>query len=225
MREPTQPAEQRRPARGWLPRLLLVALVAGGSLAGCGYNSFQTGDEEVKAGWAEVFNQYQRRTDLVPNLVSTVKAEAKFEQDTLTRVVHARLRATSIQATQGELTGALSRLLVVAESYPALRANQGFRDLSARLEGTENRINVAWRRDIQAVQGLVRPERRQTRGGTSSQFGVLFPQLVALALEVIVDGGELECVQLLAVFVEVLGDGFHGTSYTGLYEELCRKSL
>ena len=138
------------------------------SLSGCGYNAFQTGDEQVKAGWAEVLNQYQRRADLVPNLVATVKGEARFEQDTLTRVIEARAKATSIQATpelvnnpeafqkfqaaQGELTGALSRLMVVSENYPNLKANQGFRDLAAQLEGTENRIAVARNRYIQTVQ-------------------------------------------------------------------------
>jgi LemA protein len=138
------------------------------SLGGCGYNTFQTADEQVKAGWSEVVNQYQRRADLIPNLVNTVKGEAKFEQDTLTRVVEARAKATSIQATpelindpaafqkfqqaQGELTGALSRLLVVAENYPNLKANQGFRDLSAQLEGTENRITVARNQYIKSVQ-------------------------------------------------------------------------
>ena len=138
------------------------------SLTGCGYNSFQTNDEQVKASWSEVINQYQRRADLVPNLVNTVKGEAKFEQDTLTKVVEARSKATSIQATpelindpaafekfqqaQGQLTGALSRLMVVSENYPSLKANQGFRDLSAQLEGTENRITVARNRYITSVQ-------------------------------------------------------------------------
>jgi LemA protein len=146
----------------------LLALVTLTLLSGCGYNKFQAGEEQVKASWSEVINQYQRRADLVPNLVSTVKAEAKFEQDTLTKVIEARSKATSIQATpelvndpaafqrfqaaQGELTGALSRLMAVSESYPSLRANQGFRDLSAQLEGTENRITVARNRYIQAVQ-------------------------------------------------------------------------
>ena len=151
-------------------RKLLITLIAtlALSLSGCGYNTFQTTDEQVKAGWAEVVNQYQRRADLIPNLVSTVKGEAKFEQDTLTKVIEARSKATSIQATpelindpaafqrfqqaQGELTGALSRLMVVSENYPNLRANQGFRDLSAQLEGTENRIAVARNRYIKAVQ-------------------------------------------------------------------------
>ena len=138
------------------------------TLSGCGYNTFQSGDEQVKASWSEVLNQYQRRADLVPNLVSVVKGEAKFEQDTLTQVIEARSRATSIQATpelindpaafqkfqqaQGQLTGALSRLMVVSESYPTLKANQAFRDLQAQLEGTENRITVARNRYIKSVQ-------------------------------------------------------------------------
>ena len=155
-------------------RKLLTALAAtlaatlALTLTGCGYNTFQTNDEQVKANWSEVINQYQRRADLVPNLVSTVKGEAKFEQDTLTKVIEARSKATSIQATpelindpaafqkfqaaQGELTGALSRLMAVSENYPNLRANQGFRDLSAQLEGTENRITVARNRYIKSVQ-------------------------------------------------------------------------
>ncbi len=148
--------------------MTMFALLSLGGLTGCGYNSFQTGDEAVKAAWSEVVNQYQRRSDLVPNLVNTVKAEAKFEQDTLTKVIEARAKATSIQATpelvndpaafqkfqaaQGELTGALSRLMVVSENYPTLKANQGFRDLSAQLEGTENRITVARNRYIKTVQ-------------------------------------------------------------------------
>ena len=138
------------------------------SLTGCGYNTFQTTDEQVKASWSEVVNQYQRRADLIPNLVATVKGEAKFEQDTLTKVIEARSKATSIQATpelindpaafqkfqqaQGELTGALSRLMVLTENYPNLRANQAFRDLQAQLEGTENRITVARNRYIKSVQ-------------------------------------------------------------------------
>ncbi len=145
-----------------------LTLTAALTLTGCGYNTFQTTDEQVKASWSEVINQYQRRADLVPNLVATVKGEAKFEQDTLTKVIEARSKATSIQATpelvndpaafqkfqaaQGELTGALSRLMVVSENYPNLRANQGFRDLSTQLEGTENRITVARNRYIKSVQ-------------------------------------------------------------------------
>ena len=137
-------------------------------LSGCGYNTFQTTDEQIKASWSEVLNQYQRRADLVPNLVATVKGETQFEQDTLSNVVNARARATGIQATpelindpaafakfqqaQGQLTNALSRLLVVSENYPTLRANQAFRDLQAQLEGTENRITVARNRYIKSVQ-------------------------------------------------------------------------
>lgn len=148
--------------------LSLVLAATTLSLAGCGYNTFQTTDEQVKASWAEVLNQYQRRADLVPNLVSTVKGETTFEQDTLTKVVEARSKATAIQATpelvndpaafqkfqqaQGQLSGALSRLLVVSENYPNLKANQAFRDLQAQLEGTENRITVARNRYIKSVQ-------------------------------------------------------------------------
>ena len=149
------------------PFAALIATLAL-TLGGCGYNDFQRGDEAVKASWSEVVNQYQRRADLVPNLVNIVKAEANFEQTTLTKVVEARSKATSIQATpelindpaafqkfqaaQGELSGALSRLLVVTENYPNLKANQGFRDLQAQLEGTENRITVARNRYIKSVQ-------------------------------------------------------------------------
>ncbi|HQT21425.1 MAG TPA: LemA family protein [Polynucleobacter sp.] len=151
--------------RKYLIGLLAIAAVL---LSGCGYNQIQSQDEQVTSSWSEVLNQYQRRADLIPNLVSTVKGEAKFEQDTLTKVVEARSKATSIQATpdlvnnpeafqkfqqaQGQLTSALSRLLVVSENYPSLRANQGFRDLQAQLEGTENRITVARNRYIKSVQ-------------------------------------------------------------------------
>lgn len=151
----------------FVPRLLLtLATVA--ALSGCGYNDFQRLDEQTASAWAEVLNQYQRRADLVPNLVATVKGEAQFEQDTLTRVVQARAQATAIQVTpetlqnpqalqrfqaaQGELGSALSRLLVVAERYPTLKANQAFSDLRVQLEGTENRITVARNRYIEAVQ-------------------------------------------------------------------------
>ncbi|MBT9459639.1 MAG: LemA family protein [Burkholderiaceae bacterium] len=149
----------------WRVGLAAVAVTLG--LSGCGYNDFQRLDEEVKAGWSEVLNQYQRRADLIPNIVSTVKGEANFEQETLTKVVEARAKATSIQATpelvnnpeafqkfqaaQGELSGALSRLLVVSEQYPNLKANQGFQDLRVQLEGTENRITVARNRYIKTV--------------------------------------------------------------------------
>ena len=146
----------------------LLAAVVSVLLTGCGYNQFQSLDEQTKSAWAEVLNQYQRRADLVPNIVATVKGEAAFEQDTLTKVVEARAKATSIQVTpetlnnpeafkkfqaaQGELTSSLSRLLVVSENYPNLKANQGFQDLRVQLEGTENRITVARNRYIQAVQ-------------------------------------------------------------------------
>ncbi len=137
------------------------------ALTGCGYNDFQRQDENVKAAWSEVLNQYQRRADLVPNIVATVKGEANFEQETLTKVIEARSKATSIQATpelinnpeafqkfqaaQGELTSALSRLMVVSEQYPNLKANQAFQDLRVQLEGTENRITVARNRYIKTV--------------------------------------------------------------------------
>ena len=145
-----------------------LALFLAASLSGCGYNDFQRLDEQTRSAWSEVLNQYQRRADLVPNLVATVKGEASFEQETLTRVIEARAKATSVQVTpetlndpqamqrfqaaQGELGSALSRLLVVAEQYPNLKANQGFSDLRVQLEGTENRITVARNRYIQAVQ-------------------------------------------------------------------------
>ena len=138
------------------------------SLTGCGYNDFQRLDEQTTSAWAEVLNQYQRRADLVPNIVATVKGEANFEQETLTRVIEARSKATSFQITpevlnnpqalqqfqnmQGELSSALSRLMVVSEQYPNLKANQGFADLRVQLEGTENRITVARNRYIGAVQ-------------------------------------------------------------------------
>jgi LemA protein len=146
----------------------LLAMLCALSLSGCGYNDFQRLDEQTKAAWSEVLNQYQRRADLVPNIVATVKGEANFEQETLTRVIEARSKATSIQVTpetlnnpeafqkfqaaQGELGSALSRLMVVAERYPTLKANEGFRDLRVQLEGTENRVTVARNRYIQAVQ-------------------------------------------------------------------------
>ena len=146
----------------------VIVSLLGLLLTGCGYNDFQRLDEQTKSAWSEVLNQYQRRADLVPNIVATVKGEAAFEQDTLTKVVEARAKATSIQVTpetlndpaafskfqaaQGELGSALSRLMVVSERYPDLKANQGFRDLRVQLEGTENRITVARNRYIQTVQ-------------------------------------------------------------------------
>lgn len=147
----------------WLSALFFIL-----TLSGCGYNDFQRLDEQTKSAWSEVLNQYQRRADLVPNIVATVKGEANFEQETLTKVVEARAKATSMQVSpetlnnpdafkkfqsaQGELSGALSRLMVVSEQYPNLKANQGFSDLRVQLEGTENRITVARNRYIQTIQ-------------------------------------------------------------------------
>jgi LemA protein len=138
------------------------------SLGGCGYNTLQSQDEGIKAAWGEVLNQYQRRADLVPNLVNTVKGFAAQEKDVLLGVTNARAKVGSIQATpelvndpaafskfvaaQGEMTSALSRLLVVTENYPQLKSDANFRDLQAQLEGTENRITVARQRYIRAVQ-------------------------------------------------------------------------
>jgi LemA protein len=151
--------------RLWLKlSILFLAL----SLGGCGYNTFQRLDEETKANWSEVLNQYQRRADLVPNLVNTVKGYASHERKVLTEVTEARARVGSIQATpelvddpeafarfqqaQAQMTSALSRLLLVAENYPQLKADANFRDLQAQLEGTENRITVARNRYIQSVK-------------------------------------------------------------------------
>jgi LemA protein len=169
----------------WL--LSLCALMVAALLSGCGYNDFQRLDEETKAAWSEVLNQYQRRADLVPNLVATVKGETQFEQETLTKVIEARAKATAIQVTperlnnpeafqkfqqaQGELGSALSRLLVVAERYPDLKANQGFRDLRVQLEGTENRITVARNRYIQAVQAYNTLARSFPSNLTAMVFG------------------------------------------------------
>jgi LemA protein len=139
----------------WLIIVVVLGIVL--MLAGGTYNSLQSSDEQVKASWSEVLNQYQRRADLVPNLVSTVKAYATHEKEVLEQVTVARSRVGSIQATpellaQGELSGALSRLLLVAEQYPNLKADANFRDLQAQLEGTENRIAVARNRYIKSVQ-------------------------------------------------------------------------
>ena len=151
--------------RNFVTCMLLVATL---SLGGCGYNTMQAGDQQIKAAWAEVVNQYQRRADLVPNLVNTVKGFAQQEKDVLLGVTNARSKVGSIQATpelvndpaafqkftaaQGELTSALSRLMVIVEKYPELKSDQNFRDLQAQLEGTENRITVARQRYIKSVQ-------------------------------------------------------------------------
>jgi LemA protein len=149
----------------WTKLLPIVMLL---SLSSCGYNQFQSLDEEAKASWSEVLNQYQRRADLVPNLVATVKGYAEHEEKVLTEVADARSKVGSMQVTpellndpeafakfqaaQGQLTGALSRLMAVAENYPNLKADQGFRDLQAQLEGTENRVTVARNRYIETIK-------------------------------------------------------------------------
>ncbi len=164
---PARPS--RCPARPPLRQLAAAVLLASSlSLSGCGYNDFQRLDEQTKSAWSEVLNQYQRRADLIPNLVATVKGEANFEQETLTRVIEARARATAIQVTpemlddpqamerfqqaQGQLGSALSRLLAVSENYPNLKTNQGFQDLRVQLEGTENRVTVARNKYIESVR-------------------------------------------------------------------------
>ncbi|MGH8243261.1 MAG: LemA family protein [Steroidobacteraceae bacterium] len=170
--------------RHFLAGFLAICALA---LSGCGYNTIQTQDEAVKAGWSEVVNQYQRRADLIPNLVNTVKGYAAQEQAVLIGVTEARARATSVQVTpetvedpaalrnfqaaQGELTSALSRLLVVVERYPDLKSDQNFRDLQAQLEGTENRIAVARNRYIEAVQTFNGTIRRFPVNLTAMVFG------------------------------------------------------
>jgi LemA protein len=172
-----------RMTKSW--RVLMAAAML--LLSACGYNTIQSADEQVKAAWSEVLNQYQRRADLVPNLVETVKGYAKQEMDVLTRVTEARARVGSIQATpelvdnpeafakfqqaQGELTNALSRLLVVAENYPQLKSDANFRDLQAQLEGTENRIAVARNRYIKAVEQYNVTVRQFPNNLTAMMFG------------------------------------------------------
>jgi LemA protein len=167
--------------------LWAVSLFAALTLSGCGYNEFQTKDEQVKAAWGEVLNQYQRRADLIPNLVATVQGYAAQEKDVLIGVTQARARATSINMTpealndpaamqkfqqaQGELSGALGRLLVVAENYPQLKSDANFRDLQAQLEGTENRITTARNRFIQAVQQFNILARQFPTNLTAMMFG------------------------------------------------------
>jgi LemA protein len=164
---------------------MLLALVTG--LSGCGYNTLQTQDEQITSAWAEVVNQYQRRADLVPNLVETVKGFAAQEKDVLLGVTNARSRVGGIQATpelvnnpeafakfiaaQGEMTSALSRLLVVAENYPQLKSDANFRDLQAQLEGTENRITVARQRYIRAIQDYNITVRSFPSNLTAMMFG------------------------------------------------------
>ena len=166
----------------WLGALLLASLVSG-----CGYNEFQDKDEQVKAAWGEVVNQYQRRADLIPNLVNTVKGYASHEKETLEAVTRARAAATSFQITpevlnnpeafskfqqvQGELSGALSRLMAVAENYPQLKADTSFRDLQSQLEGTENRITVERMKFNQVTQEYNSKVRSFPNNITASIFG------------------------------------------------------
>ena len=157
------------------------------TLSGCGYNQFQSLDEEAKASWSEVLNQYQRRADLVPNLVETVKGYAEHEKEVLTDVANARSKVGSMQITpevlndpdalakfqaaQGQLTSALSRLMAVAENYPNLKADQGFRDLQAQLEGTENRVTVARNRYIETIKDYNVAVRSFPNNLTAMMFG------------------------------------------------------
>jgi len=166
--------------------VLLLAL-ATLALGGCGYNDMQRSDEQVKAAWAEVVNQYQRRADLIPNLVNTVKGFAQQEKDVLIGVTEARAKATSVQVNansvddpeafqrfvqaQREVTGALSRLLAVAENYPQLKSDQNFRELQAQLEGTENRIAVARQRFIKSTQEYNTLARQFPTNLTAMAFG------------------------------------------------------
>ncbi len=176
-------------ALGRTVRRVRLAAAAGLAmlLSACGYNEFQSQDEAVKAAWSEVVNQYQRRADLVPNLVNTVKGYAAQEKDVLVGVTEARARATSInvnaetlndpnafkqfQEAQGQLSGALGRLIAVSENYPQLKSDQNFRDLQAQLEGTENRIAVARNRYIQSVQAYNVTVRRFPNNLTAMVFG------------------------------------------------------
>ncbi|AOJ11501.1 hypothetical protein WS62_07085 [Burkholderia sp. ABCPW 14] len=177
-----------RAAAAWtrLVRAAMLAVLAF-ALSGCGYNAIQVQDEQVKASWSEVLNQYQRRADLVPNLVNTVKGYANQERDVLTRVTEARAQVGSIRATpellsdpqafakfeaaQGQLTSSLSRLLVVSENYPQLKSDANFRDLQAQLEGTENRITVARNRYIRSVQAYNTTIRSFPSNLTAMAFG------------------------------------------------------
>jgi LemA protein len=172
-----------------MPRILSIifSLLVVLSLSGCGYNQLQTTDEQTKSAWSEVLNQYQRRADLVPNLVNTVKGYAEHEKTVLEEVTNARAKVSSLtitpellsdeaafakfQAAQGELQSSLSRLLAVSENYPQLQANQNFRDLQAQLEGTENRIAVARNRYIEAVKNYNVTVRSFPSNLTAKMFG------------------------------------------------------
>lgn len=172
--------------RRFLAVMAVFVLTLG--VSGCGYNTLQTQDEAANAAWSEVLNQYQRRADLIPNLVNTVKGYAKHEEQVLTEVTNARAKVGSVNMTQsdatdetkmkqfsqaqGELSSALSRLLVVTENYPNLKADQNFRDLQAQLEGTENRIALARNRYIQAVQTYNTSVRTFPNNLTAKMFGL-----------------------------------------------------
>jgi LemA protein len=174
-----------QPASGLAPLFMLALALL---FSGCGYNTLQSKDEDVKAAWAEVVNQYQRRADLVPNLVNTVKGYAAHEKDVLTQVTEARARVGAIQATpelvndqeamnkfiaaQRSMTGALSRLMVVAENYPNIKADASFRDLQAQLEGTENRITVARNRFIESTRNFNVEVRSFPTNLTAKWFGM-----------------------------------------------------
>ncbi|MFZ2209177.1 MAG: LemA family protein [Porticoccaceae bacterium] len=176
-----------------------VAILVTFSLSGCGYNTLQRNDEQVKSSWSEVVNQYQRRADLIPNLVNTVKGFAAQEKEVLLGVTNARAKVGGIQATpelindpeafarfqaaQGELSGALSRLLVVSENYPQLKSDANFRDLQAQLEGTENRITVARNRYIKAVQEYNVTVRSFPSNLTAKLFGFQIKPNFAVANE------------------------------------------
>jgi LemA protein len=165
----------------------IAVIILALTLTGCGYNKFQSLDEEAKASWSEVLNQYQRRADLVPNLVETVKGYAAHEEQVLTEVAEARSKVGSMQVTpevlndpeafakfqaaQGQLTSALSRLMAVAENYPNLKADQGFRDLQAQLEGTENRVTVARNRYIETIKDYNIAVRSFPENLTAMMFG------------------------------------------------------
>ncbi len=168
----------------WMLGLVLISSII---LSGCGYNTLQSTDEQIKASWGEVLNQYKRRADLIPNVVNTVKGFAEHEKDVLIGVTEARSKVSNIQATpelinnpdafskfqhaQGELSSALSRLMVIVEKYPELKSDANFRDLQAQLEGTENRITVARNRYIQAVKDYNVTVRSFPSNLTAMMFG------------------------------------------------------
>ena len=183
--------------RAFLQYGVILAMILG--LSSCGYNEFQNLDELTKSTWSEVLNQYQRRADLIPNIVESVKGQADFEQETLTKVIEARAKATAIQITpetlndpatlnqfqraQSELGSALARLMVVAEQYPNLQANEAFRDLRVTLEGTENRIAIARGRFIEAVQAYNVLVRQFPSNLTAMMFGYELKPTLTVANE------------------------------------------